>query len=399
MTIYRKIEANMTRYGFDNGWIFDSLFQEVDIATGDLIFEWHASEHYDIHESLEPLAGMGRSPENAYDFFHINSVDKGIDGDYLISSRYMCAVICISHNDGSILWQLGGKRNTFTDMCDGAATEISWNHHAAWHSNSTLTVFDNGSNGRQKTATQSRGLLIDLDLRNMAATLLQEYVAPLKLLSPSQGSVQILPNGNVLVGWGHTPAFTEYTMNGKVLCDTHFGVIWFANMGWSKSYRTFKFPWIGRPHTLPDVAMRPKQDTLFVSWNGATEVDKWLLQSGQNTKDFKDHGAVSKKTFETGLQVPADAHEFVRVAALDRKGYVLAYSVAVSRYEKTTISLLEAPSRRWVPQPLAVLMLSLLGLFILLVVVFRLRFCLKRSVSKLLRKSMKPYQYQPLPSK
>jgi hypothetical protein len=399
MTIYDKTEADMSGYGIEKGWIFDSLFQEIDIETGELIFEWHASDHYAVHDSMEPLNGKGRSPDSAFDFFHINSIDKDSNGDYLISSRYMWAVICISHDDGSIIWQLGGKDNMFTDLSDGSATDMAWNHHAAWYENSTLTVFDNGSNGRQRTADMSRGLLINLDFDAMTAKLIQAFVAPLKLLSPSQGSVQVLPRGNVLVGWGHTPAFTEYTMGGEVLCDTHFGVIWLSGMGFAKNYRTFKFPWTGRPNTQPDIAVRPQEQAIYVSWNGATEVHQWLIQSvsgTESTENFQSHGAVRKTTFETKLKIPDGSGEFVRVAALNNDGDILGYSVTLSKHENTAKALLEAPSRGWVPEPLIFLIMGMFFMLFVVGIAYRFRSSLKKSFNKILPKGISRHRYQRL---
>lgn len=400
MTIYQKAEADMSGYGIDQGWIFDSLFQEIDIETGELLFEWHASNHFAIHDSEQPLNGLGRSSNSAFDFFHINSIDKDANGDYLISSRYMCAVVCVSHEDGRVLWQLGGKDNSFTDLSDGAATDMAWNHHAAWHENTTLTVFDNASNGAQRSSTRSRGLLVQLDFESMTAVLLQAFVAPLELSSPSQGSVQVLRNGNVLVGWGHTPAFTEYTMSGEVLCDTHIGVIWLSGMGFTKNYRTFKFPWIGRPKSPPDVAVRPRENAIYVSWNGATEVHQWLLQSATTDGDMVNHHRVRKTSFETKIHIPDDAGDLLRVAALDRNGDVLEYSVALPKSESSVTPLLEAPSRIWIPEPLTFLITGVLLVALAVTgLVHRFRFGLKRRMNKILRKSMNTHQYMPLPTK
>lgn len=403
MTMYEASTADMHGYGMDEGWIFDCLFQEINLETADVIFEWRASDHYPIHESMEPLFGTGGYPDNGFDFFHINSVDKDDNGDYLISARHMCAVACISHKDGSILWQLGGVQNSFKDLSDGAATNFTWNHHAAWHDNRTLTVFDNGSNGKVVSADNSRGIMIEIDLVSMTATAIHQYIPPLGLLTPSQGSVQVLPSGNVLVGWGHTPAFTEYTMGGEVLCDTHFGVIWFANFGWSKSYRTFKFPWIGRPNTLPDVAVRPGKSAVFVSWNGATEVARWVLQSGKSADedgDFVDHDDILKTRFETEIGIPDDSHTYLRVVALDRDGKVLAHSAPVSKHDKTVTQLLDAPSRRWKPEPFTIFLWSLCAFVMLVTVAFRFRGLMTRTVRRVVGWSGIPqHKYEPLPLK
>ncbi len=51
----------------------------------------------------------------------------------------------------------------------------------------------------------ARGLKLDVDYANMAVTLNTQYLPWNKTYSESQGSVQLQPNGNVLVGWGQTP--------------------------------------------------------------------------------------------------------------------------------------------------------------------------------------------------
>ena len=402
MTMYEATKGDMSGYGMDEGWIFDCLFQEINLDTSEVIFEWRASDHYPIHESKQPLFGTGGYPDNGFDFFHINSVDKDANGDYLISARHMCAVACISHVDGSILWQLGGVANSFTDLSDGAATNFTWNHHAAWQEpGKTLTLFDNGSNGQVVSAKQSRGIMVELDLDQMTAKAIHQYIAPLKLLSPSQGSVQVLPGGSVLVGWGHTPAFTEFTMDGEVLCDAHFGVIWLSNFGWAKSYRTFKFPWVGRPNTLPDVAVRPGRSAVYVSWNGATEVARWVLQSGKSDDEdceYEDHDDVAKTRFETEIPIPDDADEFLRVAALDRDGKVLAYSAPASRHVKTATQLLDAPWRGWLPEPFTIFLWSLCGAALLVVAGFRLRGLMTRTIRRVVGwKSLLPHKYERLP--
>lgn len=400
MTIYTAVEADMSGYGMPKGWIYDSLFQEVDLETGELIFEWRASDHYKVHDSKTNRAGQGTSKEDAFDFFHINSIDKDANGDYLISSRYMCAVACISHEDGRVLWQLGGDANSFEDLSEGAVTNMTWNHHAAWYENTTLTLFDNGSSGKIKTADYSRGLMIDLDLEAMTAKLVHSYVAPLHYLAPSQGSVQTLPNGNVFVGWGHTPGFTEYTMEGEVLCDTHFGPIWFADMAFTKSYRTFKFDWVGKPKTLPDVASRPSEGALYVSWNGATEVKQWKILStdDKSADDYKSHEAVDRTGFETKISLGWDVGEFVRVVALDSKGEILASSEPISRHQDTPFSLREAPER-WTPwfEPVTVISLSSTGIMVLLVLAVRFYPTIRRSIFRLSSRSRSPaHKYEPV---
>ena len=68
--------AIMTAYELwtmDSGdWILDGVFQEVDLETQEVLFQWRASEHVNLNDSyvLRP-----ESKEH-WDFFHINSVEK-----------------------------------------------------------------------------------------------------------------------------------------------------------------------------------------------------------------------------------------------------------------------------------------------------------------------------------
>ena len=60
--------------------------------------------------------------------------------------------------------------------------------------------------------------------------------------------MQVLPNGNVFVGWGSAPFFSEYSKEGELLFDAEFP-------GSAQSYRAFRFPWKGDPADDPAVAV------------------------------------------------------------------------------------------------------------------------------------------------
>ncbi|ORY60609.1 ASST-domain-containing protein [Pseudomassariella vexata] len=334
MTIYEITPANLSTVGGPpEGWIHDSIFQEMDIETGELIFEWRASQYYRVDESFDRPNGKGKSQDHAWDFFHINSIDKDADGNYYISSRYMHTVTCLSP-EGKILWKLGGQHSDFTDLSDGAASNFSWQHHVRWHENNTLTIFDNGAYSKyERTADYSRGLHVQLDLDHMTTTLLVAYVNPMHILSGSQGSVQFLDNGNVFVGWGYNAAYTEFSRDGKVLCDIHFGASAYFNTGYIKSYRAFRGHWVGTPNTKPDIARR--DDGVYVSWNGATEVDAWKLQSAGHADaqdgDFSDVEIIKKNGFETKFLPEDIVGNFLRVVALGSNGEALGLSKVLDR--------------------------------------------------------------------
>lgn len=344
--------------GPTNGWIYDGLFQEIDIETGTLLFEWRARDVYALEETYYfREEDRGVSPEAPYDYFHINSVDKHpVTGNYLVSSRYMHTVTCLSPS-GQILWVLGGKRNMFLAEGETSATEFTWQHDARWvpaslaefssASNSEkeyhsemqeITLLDNGAHEHLRTSDHTRGLHIALNFsssmesepeRGWTATTLAAYSSPGHFSAHSQGSLQLLPQtGHVFIGWGKAAAYTEFAPDGTVLCDTHWGPRAFFWFGWIKSYRAFKTGrWMGRPRTPPDVAIDEAGRVVYVSWNGATEVAGWVLQrvSILEEGEWITVQYVPKRGFETRIDV-AGADGYLRLAAVDSQGGRLGWS-------------------------------------------------------------------------
>jgi len=308
------------------------VIQEIDIETNSVLFEWSASEHYGTEESYYPPGTMGLKKKHAYDFFHVNSIDKDLLGNYLISSRYFQSVTYISGRTGKILWVLGGRRNNFRDLSEGKATAFSWQHDARWTADHTgITLFDNGARyGLRPKVESSRAVHVSLDLEGMTAEIVREYVNPRNILSASQGSMQVLDNGNILVGYGYNAAYTEYTAEGEVLCDVHIGSQKTFNTGAVQTYKVLKHAWMGKPVTVPDVKV--KKNKVHVSWNGATEVRGWILEGSKvargegGEEDFQMVVEVEKTGFEMEILFQRKAWCWVRVVAVDGEGVSLGRS-------------------------------------------------------------------------
>jgi hypothetical protein len=64
-----------------------------------------------------------------------------------------------------------------------------------------------------------------------------------------------------------------------------------------------------------------------MSWNGATEVDRWLVEAGSSAHCLDVLGSVPRSGYATAAEVhvPEDA-DFFRVSALDARGRVLGSS-------------------------------------------------------------------------
>ena len=81
-TVYDAIRCNLSAYGGPaNGAIADTLFQEIDLKTGLVRFEWHALDHVALAASYQSIAGAGTAL-SPWDYFHINAVSP--HGDDLL---------------------------------------------------------------------------------------------------------------------------------------------------------------------------------------------------------------------------------------------------------------------------------------------------------------------------
>ncbi len=294
--------------------VLEGAFQEVDIRTGRVLFEWHSVGHVQLTESYYRLP---RNPDHTYDYFHINTIEVDRDGNFLVSARNTHTIYKINRKTGAVMWRLGGKRSDFEL---GKGVRFGWQHDVRRQADGTLTMFDNEA--APKLRKQSRGLVLRVDERHKTATVVHSFVHTPRLVAVDQGNMQKLSNGHYLVGWGHEPYVTEFGPHGKPLLDLRFG-----RTG-VDSYRAYRFAWVGRPHSKPTVAV--EGDTLYVSWNGATEVRSWQLLGGPDKKKLKPLLAVPKTGFEAAIPLPEEV-PWVAVRALDRLGRSLARSAAVGR--------------------------------------------------------------------
>jgi hypothetical protein len=291
------------------------VVQEVDVATGRLLFEWRSDEHVSFDESYVPRP---TSPIVPWDYFHINSVAVDpIDGNLIISARNTWAAYKLDRGSGEVLWRLGGKRSDFTM---GPAARFAFQHDVRRHPDGTLTLFDDEA-GPPDEAPQSRGLVLGLDEKARTAPVLDQYHHSPALLSRALGNMQDLGQGHRFVGWGISSYFTEYDSSGRAVFDGHL-------VAGTSSYRAFKQPWEGRPAAGgPAIAVDTGQGTatVYASWNGATEVEKWSVLGGAEAQGLLVLGVGRRAGFETAITVP-DPPAYLAVVALDNTGAVLGRS-------------------------------------------------------------------------
>jgi hypothetical protein len=309
ITIYHGVKRDLTSVGGPaDATVLDGIVQEVDIETGEVLFEWHSLDHVELREHESGF----------YDHLHLNSIDLFDEDHLIVSSRSTSTIFKISRKTGKIVWRLGGDKSDF-EM--GPGVQFFYQHDARRHPDGTITLFDNGS---ANTAEQSRAAVIEIDEDAMKATLVREYTHPDRLLSVTQGNVQVLPNGNAFVGWGSSPVVSEFSQDGNIQFDAEFPTE-------GETYRAFRFPWKGYPKYAPAIAAESAgQDKvkIYASWNGATEVATWQVLAGEGPRKLKELASTPREGFETVIAVTT-TEPYVAVRAVDASGKELGSSRAI----------------------------------------------------------------------
>ena len=316
LTAYHEVPGDLSAFGGPaQGTILDSIVQEVDIASSRVLFEWHSLGHIALNETHATY-----TKGQPFDYFHINSIEEDSDGNLLISARNTWAIYKIDRGSGAVMWRLGGRQSSFAM---GSGTIFAWQHDARRQSDGTITLFDDGA--APKVESQSRGMVLTLDEALMKASLSRQYTHGGNGISASsQGNLQVLSNGDVLVGWGSEPYFTEFDAQGHIVADGKFA-------GTFQSYRAFRLPWSAQPSDPPAIAAEKAGSgaIVYASWNGATDVDRWEAMGGSSADSLQRIGAAKRSGFETAIKISSQP-AFVAARALDASGTVLGTSPAIT---------------------------------------------------------------------
>jgi hypothetical protein len=318
LTAFDPIRCNLSSVGGpSNAAVTDSLFQEIDLKTHLVRREWHPLDHIALSQSY--ASPTGSSQEWPFDYFHLNSIAVRHDGSLLISARNTSALYELNPSTGQLSAQIGGKHGT-EQLSAGAAT--AYQHDAEELPNGDFSVFDNGA--VPKVHPQSRGLVLSVNPATKTDTVVDQYVHSGPLSAGSQGNVEALEDGNMFIGWGAEPYFSEYTPTGALVFDAHLPAK-------TESYRTYRFPWSATPSGAPSIAAAAGSHasiTVYASWNGATAIASWNVLAGPSSTQLATVANAPKTGFETSISV-AGKPAYVLVQALASNGEVLGNSPAI----------------------------------------------------------------------
>ena len=324
VTANKDIPMNLSKYGgSSDGVLDDSAVQEYDLATGKLLYTWDALDHIPL------TAAKTQPPPNGFpwDAYHVNSIELIGSSGFLVSMRNTWAAYMVEGKTESIDWQLGGKDSTFQVPKDAS---FEWQHDVRMYPGSIITMFDDnccqitGAGTYLAPAGPSRGLELKLNTTTHTATLVNQVTHPDNFSAAYMGDYQRLPGGNVFIGWGSQPYFSEYTQSGRLVLD--------ASLPYPDlSYRATVETWVGLPASPPQGAARSGAGAtaVYASWNGATRVSSWKVLAGPNEQDLSVVAHAPKSGFETGINVKGHFHVF-EVQAVDAEGHVIGTSKSFS---------------------------------------------------------------------
>jgi hypothetical protein len=324
------LSADVTARVRGAGKVTGYVVEEVDIASGKVLFDWHSLKHVGVRNSYEE-----RPKSGAWDYFHGNSIDPPTPTDptVLISSRNTSSVYAVNRATGKTEWIFGGKRDQF----HLAKRHPSWifcgQHDVHRLPNGDLMMFDNGGTFMHGSphcpVHPARALVFRLDPRRKTVRLVKSVSSkPLSstgkgFFSGWVGSARPEPNGDTLIDWGGpTNRVTEVAPDGRedLLLRLEF---------WS--YRGIPATWTGLPLGRPKVVAkrRGRSARVYASWNGATRIARWQVLAGDSATALAPVGAPAPfADLETRISVASPA-PFVAVRALDASGGSLGESAAV----------------------------------------------------------------------
>lgn len=259
-------------------------------------------------------------------------MDKDIEGNYLISARDACAVHKINGTTGEIIWRLGGLRSDFEL---GPNVKFCFQHHARFveqgDDEEVISLFDNSAHGTENhrgkevhTHPFSQGKVISVNTATWTSKIVQAFQPPDGLLAKSQGSTQLLPNGNALVNWGSEGAMTEFRADGTPIFHAYMDS---GLLGEGvQNYRAFRYNWTGLPTEEPAIVAEKTSSgiEIFVSWNGDTETAVWrfyAVTDGFGSREFL--GEATRDGFETSFSLPGHSYQRLAAEAVSARGRVL----------------------------------------------------------------------------
>ena len=251
VTANKNIPVNLSRYGGAyNGALIDSAVQEYDLQDRQAAAHLgraraHPAERLPglaAHERL-PLGRLPRQLDRPARQRHVPRVDAQHLGRLPGRHRHR-------HD------RVDARRQALELQVRARAPRSSGSTTSRCRPRSTVTMFDDhccqltgGGTSVARHRASSRGLVLKLDHADPHGDARRPSTAAARASNPNTWATPSrCANGNVFVGWGSEPYFSEYSASGKLLFEGEFPRP-------DLSYRATLEPWVGLPLTA---ARRPR---------------------------------------------------------------------------------------------------------------------------------------------
>ncbi len=191
----RKVKGGYVADGDDPNVMLGDLVIEVTPA-GKIVKQWKSWEHFDpATEIICPL-------DHRMEWSHCNSISVTPKGDWLLSFRRISMLAEVNAKTLKIKWK----------WSDGTTAH---QHDAKYSGADTITIFDNGVH--RKSMDFSRAIEINAKTREIV----WEYAddPPFSFYTVMGGSVDRLPNDNILICETSKGQFFEVTRSKKVVWE------------------------------------------------------------------------------------------------------------------------------------------------------------------------------------
>ncbi|RAL65530.1 hypothetical protein DID88_001095 [Monilinia fructigena] len=183
---------------------------------------------------------------------------------------------------------------------------------------------------------------IRLDYDVMTVKLVHEFYHPESVQAWAEGGIHALDNGNYLVGYGVVPVLQNSRTRGDVAMEVQTRPWYVASGRGTDLYRVYKFDWVAQPPWKP--VMVEIGQILYISWNGATEVESWALYGGSSPNTMHHLLTFPKTGFETGVR-PSNSSSFYQAVALNKDGNELDSTQVLEMYRLSSPTLLHIPEQ------------------------------------------------------
>ncbi len=347
-----------------NGTLYTDAIIQVQDAAGVPTMTWNSKDHVD--EDAEGLVEGTR-----HDYAHINSLQRLDNGDILASFRNLSQVMLIAgsdhgiHQQGDVIWRLGGLRNDFLFVDDPEGGPCA-QHDATILANGHLQIFDNGSrldaagpiasqtadmcpdgtDGPRVARPQTRvsEYVLDTTVEPPTARLVASH-APAGRYAAFAGNAQRLPSGNTFAGWSRSEALATEVPPVATEVDQDDNEIWSLTAAVHFSYRAFKYPAPDR--ISPEITVTSPADGATVQQGADLAVRFTCADTGGANLDRcdADRPLDGSLTAQPGSQT-------LTLTATDRAGNTTTRAVTYTVVATPTTTPSPTPTASPTPNPL-----------------------------------------------